>query len=63
VAIVLEPDPATSRGVKEERVVAPSPTLADVTRRIAELGGGIERKRNGRAGRDDDRARRRGFHT
>ncbi len=52
---VLKRDQA-SRGVKEKRVVPASPTLADVTRWIAELGGWIDRKGNGPR-RDDDRAR------
>jgi len=39
-----------SRGVKKKRVVPASPTLADVTRWIAELGGWIDQKGNGPPG-------------
>ena len=46
---VLKRDQA-SRGVKKKRVVPASPTLADVTRWIAELGGWIDQKGNGPPG-------------
>ena len=46
---VLKRDQA-SRGVKKKHVVPASPTLADVTRWIAELGGWIDQKGNGPPG-------------
>jgi hypothetical protein len=46
---VLKRDQA-SRGVKKKRAVPSVPTLADVTRWIAELGGWIDQKGNGPPG-------------
>ena len=46
---VLKRDQA-SRGVKKKRIVPASPTLADVTRWMAELGGWIDQKGNGPPG-------------
>jgi hypothetical protein len=39
-----------SRGVKKKRVIPASPTLKDVTRWIAQLGGWIDQKGNGEPG-------------